>query len=397
MKTHKSTTSQHSVIQINASTLDDSTSCCHNLKMSSAGNYLVPTIMPRKIIKGNYTPIHHYPHHDGSTTVFLRSGNTLLTTLIANDTATTPTEIASLPHSPHCGINSNNSVLLMTDDGPYRIDYSPSTNSWNTMGYMPQFPAVKITATNITNISAATAPFTLSGNYSHWQGSLNKADNKTLTNTLLNAYESLKQLANDAGFFVQPILARYHLLDNNRNILHSSSPTMIASPSGFQCVAPITLTTTNFSQINSTILNANAFQLNIETQPLLNSPWADIVDAVVIETAPIIDPINPNTSVQCRLELIDTTSGSITAYMPGTSVTMVASNTYRTTQIKKSFTTFCKIASSLAQISHPFVNGFSKTYSPGHQLLDALTPTLGRFSARSATQSGSCSLTLLPP
>ena len=392
MNTIKNTSPKHSVVQINATTLGGDTSRCHNLKASPDGNRLVPTIMPREIIKGNYTPIHHFPHPDGSTTIFLLSGNTLSTTLFTNDTATSPSEVATLPCTPRCGINSNNSVLLMTNDGPYRIDYNPTTNSWIDLGYMPQLPAIKITATNITNISSSTAPSTLSDSYSHWQGSLNKADNKTLTTTLLNAYDSIKQLANDAGFFIQPILARYHLLDSQRNILYSSSPTMIASPSGFQCITPITLTASDLTQINSATLHAEAFQLNIETQPLHNSPWSEIVDTVVVETTPIIDPINPSASAQCRLELIDTTSRIISAYMPGTSVTMSASNTYRTSLIKKFLSTFCKIASSLAQISHPFVNGFSKTYSPGAQLQDAITPTNGRFSAHSATQSGSCVL-----
>lgn len=389
MKTIKNTNTQSTVININPSTLGNGTIACHNLSIAPHGA-LTPTFCPSQIIKGNYTPIHHFTHHDGSVSVFLLSGNTLSVCKIKDNTPSTIVEITTFNHTTHCGINSGNSALLMTDKGIYRIDFNPISNCWVDLGFMPQFPAIKITSTNLTNISASTQPFPLSDNYPHWQGSLNKNDRKTLTTNLLNTYDTLLQNASTAGFYAQPILVRYHLLDSSRNILFSSQPTMIAPPSGFQCIDAITLSTSDFHNINSATLSLNAFQLKVEATPLVNSPWMSIVDSVVIETTPIIDPINHSDSAQCRLGGSDATSGNITAYLPGTSITMTPNDTYRTALTKNFHASFRDIASPLTQISLPFVNGISTTISYAPTSGNALTQTPTPFTALTSQSCGDC-------
>lgn len=391
MNTIKNTKSKSAVIHINPSTLEAGAVSCHNLSMSQNGA-LVPAPSPTQIIKGNFTPIYHFPHHDGGVSVFLLSGNTLSVSKVNGNTASTPIEITTLSHTPHCGISSENTVLLMTDNGIYRIDFNTATNSWVDMGYMPQFPAVKITATNLTHFSATTPTFTLSDNYPHWQGLLSKNDQKTLTSHLINTYDTLLQHTSTTGFYAQPILVRYHLLDSDRNVLFSSQPTMITSPSGFQCIDSISLPTNDFHNINSATLSLTAFQLKVETSSLTNSPWSSIVDAVVIESTPIIDPINHSDRVQCRLDSIDATSGSITAYLPGTSITMVPNNSYRMALTKNYQGSFRDVASPLTQISLPFVKGISTIlpYTPteGNTLTSATIP----FTASISQQCSDCVL-----
>lgn len=378
-----------SIVQINPSTISTNTHRCHNLKKSPNGDFLIPSPLPHKIAKGNYTPIHHFTHHDGATTIFLLSSNTLLAVKHDGTNYSSPTEIATLPTTAHCGVNSSNSVYLMTDAGAYRIDYDSTTNQWLNLGLMPQFPGIKITAATTAEFSATSTPFSLLGDYPHWQGPLNKTDQQRLTTTLLNAYSTLQQDASTAGFFIQPIMARYHLLDADDNVLFSSSPILVSTPTGFQCVKQITLTTNNFSTINSATLHTTGFQIGVEADPLNNSPWADVIATVVIETTPILDPINHSALAQCRLNSVATTSGEIAAFMPGTSITMIESTGQQERLIINAISRFSSIATPLIRIPMPFLNGITKTgITPQSIAGNAITNSPFGFTAHTSAQSG---------
>lgn len=381
--------SKPTITQIIPSTINHHTTTCHNLQQSQHGKYLVPSPLPLEIANGNYTPFHHFTHRNGETTLFLLSGNSLVITTYNGTSYSVPTEIATLPSTAHCGINSGNSVYIMTDAGAYRIDFDADSNKWIDMGIMPQFPAIKITATNATEFSTATAQFSLSGNYPHWQGSLNKSDQQLLTATLINAYSSLQNEALTAGFYIQPIMARYHLFDANENLLFSSSPILISSPSGFQCVKQISLTTNDFATINSSTLHATGFQIGIETEALNNSPWANVIANVVIETTPILDPINRSAEAQCRLNSTSTTSGEIKAFMPGTSIALVATTVPQEQLITNAINSFSSIATPLIQIPQPFLNGITKTgITPQPSSGKAITNSPVQFTAHTSAQSG---------
>ncbi len=381
--------SKPTIAQIIPSTINHDTTICHNLQQSQHGKHLVPSPLPHKIINGNYTPFHYFTHLNGKKTIFLLSGNSLAILNHDSTTFSTPNEIATLPSISHCGINSGNSVYLMTDTGAYRIDFDANTNKWIDMGIMPQFPAIKITATNTTEFSATTFPFSLSGSYPHWQGSLNNSDQQLLTSTLINAYSLLQKNALTAGFYIQPVMARYHLLDHDDNVLFSSSPVLISAPTGFQCVKQFSLTTNDFSTINSSTLYATGFQIGIESESFNDSPWAEVIANVVIEATPILDPINRSIMAQCRLNTTSTTSGEIKAFMPGTSITMVATTAPQEQLIINALSNFSSIASPIIRIAQPFLNGITKriiTHQPHAGKTIINSPF--RFTAHTSVQCG---------
>ena len=381
--------SKTTIVQISPSTIGNNTSICHNLKKSPNGDFIVPSPIPHEIVNGNYTPIHHFTHLNGITTIFLLSGNSLAIINHDGTTFSPPIEIATLPSTAHCGVNSGNSAYLMTDAGAYRIDYNAESHQWIGLGLMPQFPAIRISASTTADFSTTTSPISLSGSYPHWQGSLNKTDQQRLTTTLLNAYSTLQQNALTAGFFIQPIMARYHLLDADNNVLFSSSPTFVSVPTGFQCVNQITLTTGDLSTIDNYTLSATGFQIGVNADSLDNTPWADVITTVIIETTPILDPINQSALAQCRLNPTSNTSGEIAAFMPGTSINMVVSTASQKRLIANAIRDFSAIAAPLIQIPMPFLNGIAETnIAPQANTGNAITNSPFRFSARTSAQSG---------
>ena len=380
-------------LNIIPTTLSNGSNICHNLQPSHNGESLtvIPSLSP--LVEGNYKPFHHLQLHDGRLVVLFLSGLIVYSLVIDqhsfSDTPSQPTLITTLQAEPSCAVNADNSVFLMIPNGAYRIDYDADTNHWTDLGIMPPLPTLEIEATNLTDFSVTVPPISLAGDYTHWRGTLNKADLSTLSSQLLNAYTQLSHDTFAAGFFLQPVLARYHLLDAKGNTLFTSQPTMLSAPSGFQCVDLLTLSTNDFKTINSFNLSAIGYQIGVSSQLLDNSPWAEVVASASIEVSPMLDPINTNVSAQCRLDAIDTSQGNIAVYMPGASVTMIPATDYRRDIIKLAIATFESSASELALFPHPYSTKLpSQPLTPQSHIVNARHAASLPFSAQTAITMG---------
>lgn len=383
----------HIAIDVAPGTLADGASKCHNLlPMTAAEQYLSVGADRLTLLEGNYRPIHHLDVGDGYTMLLLLSGTDLYSLLIDDPEHLDEgvlTHVATLDAVPHCVTHAAGVVYLMIDDGAFRVDYDEPSGEWIALGVMPQLPGVRIAATNLTPFSATVEVRQLTGSYSHWQGSLTKTDLNNLTADLLDAYSRLKNDAFTSGFFLQPVLARYHLFDDDDNLLYSSSPTMVSAPDGFQCVDKLTLTTADFATLDSYALTATGYRLEVQAEALTDSPWTDVVARVEVEVTPILDPIDTAASAQCRLESIDASMGHVVAYMPGTSVTMVATAAPRVAMIRKALATFVNVATPLATFANPFRGGIAATrLSPPTYTATAVAATAQRFTARCVRNCG---------
>lgn len=385
--------SNKKVISISPSTLSKGADVCHNLQSSPINEQLIPIPPLATISEGNYEPFHYLQLDDGTLVVLFLSGTAVYHLIVNNEESLSfpsqPIYITTLDERPLCAINSGNTIYLMMPEGTYRLDYNTDANNWTDLGYMPPFPPLEITATENTEFSATIPAIPLYGNYPHWRGTLNKADLSTLSTHLLEAYAELKQNATATGFFIQPVLARYHLLDRDGNVIFTSQPIMVSEPSGFQCTNLLTFSTNDFSTLNSLNLIATGYKISVSTTSLANSPWAEVVASAVVEVTPLLDPIDAKASAQCRLDAIDSTHGNLAVYMPGTSVTMVPADNSRCDMVTAAVASFETIASELAQFPYPYINGINATIfsSQSHFVNTRRAATLP-FSSQSALAMG---------
>lgn len=393
MKTYQSHNYTKNVITITPDTLATGANHCHNL-LPTADNEFLSTMSSLDVcVEGNFEPFHYLQLDDGRLVALFLSGTmvySLVFSSIKNQTTATPIKlVTTLDALPSCAVNSGNSVFLMMPEGAYRIDYDADNNRWTDLGFMPPLPPIEITATEHTDFAATIPSISLTGDYTHWQGTLNKNDLSTLSTHLLEAYSQLSLNAAAAGFFIQPVLARYHLLDDNGNVLFSSQPSMVSTPSGFQCIAPLNISTNDFATLNSVNLNATGYKIGVSAKSLNDSPWINIVASAVIEVTPLLDPIDSKATVQCRLDAIDATHGNLVVYMPGTSITMNPAEEYRRDMVKNAIASFESIASELALFPYPYSNGFAtKALSPQSHFVKARHAATQPFTAMSALAMG---------
>lgn len=387
--------SNKNVITVSPVTLSEGADVCHNLQPTHFDRQLTPIPPLATLAVGDYEPFHYLQLDDGSLAILFLSGTAVYYLVVdlenMSDLPSQPIYVTTLYTRPLCAVNTGNTVFLMMPDGAYRLEFvdDDDVGDWLDLGFMPPFPPLEITAAESTDFSITMPEIALSGNYTHWRGSLNKTDLNTLSSHLLDAYAELKRNASVAGFFIQPVLARYHLLDSDGNVLYSSQPTMVSVPSGFQCIAPITFSTNDFASLNSINLFATGYKIAVSAAPLADSPWADVVASAVVEVTPLLDPIDAKDSAQCRLDAIDATHGNLVVYMPGTSVTMNPAHESRCDMVKTAVTSFESAASQLAQFPYPYANGLNATpLSPQSHFVNALHAVSQPFTAQSAQPMG---------
>lgn len=338
-----------------------------NLRPDSTGGQLVPVGLPAHIATGNLSPLHQFRHSNGTSTLFLTTGNFLFA-LSLDGESSTPQSLSVLPSAAKCVIEVGNTIYVMTDDGPFRLDYSSVKGTWTEVGLMPQFPAIRLHAV-ATSVQSTTIPATqLEGTYSHWSGQLSDADCKTMRTKLLDAYSSLCSQAMYAGSFVQPVMARYQLLDRNGALLYQSAPVMISAGKGFQLSsslsASVVVGSDGSASVNPITLSADAFRVGFYAPSLLQSPWGGIVHSVKILVSPQLHPIDFNAPLCYRLTSASASAHSIIMYLPGTAIDMAPNDALQTNLAKMATSRINQIATTRQEFLCPYSVGFNKSLYP---------------------------------
>ncbi len=305
----------------------DTTLECRNLRLTDTpeGKTLTPVGIPRVIIKDDTPPqpFHTFRHPDGAQSLFLHSGSRLFV-LIGE--AAEPVEIATLPSEPLCAVSGDSSIIVMTADGPFYLDFSDGT--WQPRGMMPEFPPIAIIADSFRDFTATTDQRTLTGSYSHWSGSLTSDDVALLTADALDAYSQAAENARSAGYFIQPVVACYRLRDAKGGLLYQSPPVMIA-PDGFQGCAPFTPEVSNYSIVAGYAVTLRGYRIRLQPTATLDSAWAQHVASMELLISPQIHPVDFSALIDYRCQ-DGTETDTLRISLPGTSPGNVAGTLPRT-------------------------------------------------------------------
>ncbi len=236
------------------------------------------------------------------------------------------------------------------------ITYSEQQGSlsFKLAGAMPPMPWLQLVVANETSLSQPVAVTKLSGlSTSHH---LALADSRTLTANLLSAYQQLKNTATEAGYFLQPTIARYRLLDAAGDTIMVGPPLFVAAKSGFQCCGSMTLKSDDkLATLNGTALQARAYTLKLLGLMGFDEPWSRIVANVVVETLPQFEPLTANQL--CQTAVSDNGSEFVvTARLPGVSATSVANIARQRTAVVKALRNAATAGGWVEQlrVSEPF-------------------------------------------
>ena len=170
-------------------------------------------------------------------------------------------------------------------------------------GEMPQLPQLRLEATSGRAVTVAVGRVALSGDSDAMGATLADADVQKVTVALMAAYGRQKSLVAGMGGFMQPVVARWRLLDGRGSTVAMGAPVLLGQKEGVQCSGEVTMPAegSDLGALAAGSLSARSFNISLGGMRAIPAPWSRIVRRAVVEISDIIDPVAAESQALCRV------------------------------------------------------------------------------------------------
>lgn len=297
--------------------------------------------MPRKIAGVNALPLASVtlPVYGGRGVLLIGHNNSLycrIDRLMTEDDIQTPEEMTAgkyiageprlltqLPATPLLADCSTEGVIrLMLNHSPdVYITYADTpTPTLSYHGEMPQLPEIRLTATDYNTLYEQLPTVALTGTSSGASGSqLSEADSLRVANALTAAYDTLRSRARGMDYCVQPVMARYRILDAGGKSIAVGPLVTIADPDGYSATGSIQqISTDGMQTLTGGAVEMKVYRPGYVVAQPLSAPWNRLAAKMIIEITDEIDPLTKGTGAPHGVHR-DAASGrvTVTSRMPG--------------------------------------------------------------------------------
>ncbi|MDE6266115.1 MAG: hypothetical protein K2M07_02055 [Muribaculaceae bacterium] len=252
-----------------------------NMRLDTETGTYIPTKSPLRFSESAITPLLSLP---GGNLLLCYSGSTLYILDRTDDSVSLTFDTgARILTAVVCGPEL---CTVYLSSGQLHLRYQSA--KWIPVSPF-SFPEVKIRRIDASHAEASVGQRKLTGSYTLTDHSLNATDNAALSADILEAYRIIRQEADSAGFFIQPVVARARYLDHNGRTLFLTPPVLISNENIFQCNSTITsVIDSNAATRGGVTLSAETFRLQIEFPEALRPTVAK----VLIEATPQLDLVD---------------------------------------------------------------------------------------------------------
>lgn len=258
----------------------------------------VPDYVPVGVARVNtgaacWTPVGEAPRTEGGNALLLKNDSLLAAVADAMDN---PALVATDAGSPVlCALlGADGRTVVMTEAGARRLTAGAEGEAPVLTDAATDYPGVVLRAVSGAPVQATVGARKLSRAYTTGHG-VTDADNRALVGDYVNAYRTMVADAAAAGCYVQPVLARYRLLDSAGQVLFESAPTLLQHPDGTEFTGSQPLYSADGQTIEAYTLTARSWALMVETAPCADAA-ATAVAAVEVLATPQFHPYNPRMS-----------------------------------------------------------------------------------------------------
>lgn len=297
--------------------------CCHNLIKSRESGRDVLTVAPGLLSSGQgvATPLASFNDTEGQPhTLFSITDDTISCGWMIEHCGAKQSAATDSPLL--CAAPTSGGFIAMTSQGAIRLTFDGE--NWSASADASIHPrGISLEATDCGSITAYTSPLNLTDvTLNRDNSTIGKTGLSRLSGTLSAAYTRLTELAADGGMWLQPVVARYHLLNSAGERLYSSMPMTFCSEAGWECCGEISVncsaTSTDALDVPSIPLTANTYklQLRLSADDASRLRTAGVA-AIEIETSPQIHPFDRQASAAYRIVRPTSADPTLTVALPG--------------------------------------------------------------------------------
>lgn len=220
-------------------------------------------------------------------------------------------------------------------------------------------------------ISAEIRGRRLYGKYTHSQELLEFVDCSSLTSAMKLAYRTISGQASSCNMSIQPRLVAWQLVDRNGRILARSVPTLVcASGDVFGATTPLSMSIAKdglgyFTELDPAQLSITPYTLRLHLpgfQGLDSGLRAAAERLEILSTMPL-HPVSLKAwaRVVTRLTVADSSTGTLTVWMPGTASNRTMTSINQRHLIESALPHFHTMARVIGSIPHPLNSPDSRT------------------------------------
>lgn len=270
--------------------------------------------------------------------------------------------------------------VLVEGAAPAYITYGADL-ALSMAGAMPELPELGIGVTDVQMMRQQVRGGKLSGaSDARSAGTLAAADNALLVERASEAYVVLKARAAGLGRFVQPVLARWRVVDADGATLMRGPWVFPSAVQGFQCTGGISFASSDsLATVNDGVLQAQTYRLRLVGElPQLSEPWRSVAARMVVEVTAEADPFDPSGAANPGYVDLDTKGvASARVYLPGCSPEGAADRGLFRPLIVETLRREADTCRTVAVIERPFGGATAPATISSHTASAAVAPDGG--------------------
>ena len=201
----------------------------------------------------------------------------------------------ALPGEAWCAMQTGaDTALVMTDAGAVVAQGAAGAVTVRQCGR--RYPDIRLWAADRATVTTEVDGRQLSREYGNG-GGVAAADRSAIVSDMSAAYCRLVAEAAARGYFAQPVLARYRLVDDRGHVLFTSAPVLLGHSSGGQLASPVPLFSQNRQWLDAYTLSLRPWSARATVYGHGGADVSDVAAAEIYFT-PMIHPYHPEGHAQ---------------------------------------------------------------------------------------------------
>ncbi len=303
--------------------------CTNLLSVSKEGkNVLTVVPQPVAVAPHGYRPLACFHDTGGAAHMLLTRGDGTASGLswlsimhngMIDDVALSEPPLTAIPRA--------GGFIVMTARGPADLLRDAEDGSWSLSRRTPPDATygISLSAVGCGTLSAATQALTVKDtDFSRDAATVGSAGRRAIGRELASAYSRLAALAADGKVWMQPVMARYHLISSSGERILSSEPVLVA-PASWQCVGAVSadcVKNGDALDIPALHLHSQVFKISLNISGISASQLAaQGISAIEVCVTPQMHPLDESTAAleatPVRVQRASTATPNITVALPG--------------------------------------------------------------------------------
>ncbi|MDE6324365.1 MAG: hypothetical protein K2L85_09580 [Paramuribaculum sp.] len=331
---------------------------CHNLQESPAATDGISGLVPvgdlETAIDRELKPMAALTLPSGVRCTLLRSPDGVAPAALYVLAESGLTAIGEGLPEPLCAVADGEGWLVMTTAGRLLVEAADTAGEqWNIRNPGTRPPDIRLSAVAAGDLSGQTPALTIKDiDLSRDTPSIPDSGLKSLSGSLVALYGSLCDRAAASKAWIQPVIARYRLLDSMGNAIFSSEPA-IMSVNGWQCCGLLTAECTRSSENSLSVppmtLQASMFTISMSIVSL--GSYAIAADSVELLLTPQFHPTDTEAILPYRITRPASPTPALTTALPGATAFLADNSAARSRDLLRLTARFDKAAFRAAAFS----------------------------------------------